>query len=113
MHYLSLRERPRFRRFRCPAGAGDALLLECQWNNRFVSLRDLRTMHEPSYAFLKKLLETPSPSGYERPIQEVVRHWAQPYAQEVGTDRHGNVLAVVNPAASRASCWPVTAIKSA
>ena len=54
-------------------------------------------MHEPSYAFLKKLLETPSPSGYERPIQEVVRHWAKPLAQEVRTDRHGNVLAVINP----------------
>jgi endoglucanase len=54
-------------------------------------------MHEPSYAFLKKLLETPSPSGYERPIQEVVRQWAQPYAKELRTDRHGNVIAVVNP----------------
>ena len=54
-------------------------------------------MHEPSYAFLKKLLETPSPSGYERPIQDVVRQWAQPYAQEVRTDRHGNVIAVLHP----------------
>ncbi len=54
-------------------------------------------MHEPSYTFLKKLLETPSPSGYERPIQDVVRQSAQPLAQEVRTDRHGNVVAVVNP----------------
>src|SRR5204862_1303630 len=55
------------------------------------------TMHEPSYAFLRKLLETPSPSGYERPIQDVVRQWATPYAREVRTDRHGNVVAVLNP----------------
>jgi endoglucanase len=50
-------------------------------------------MHEPSHAFLKTLLETPSPSGYERPIQDVVRNWARDYADEVRTDRHGNVLA--------------------
>jgi endoglucanase len=57
-------------------------------------------MHEPSHAFLKKLLETPSPSGYERPIQDVVRQWAQPYARELRTDRHGNVVAVLNPGGS-------------
>jgi endoglucanase len=51
-------------------------------------------MHDPSLTFLKKLLETPSPSGYERPIQEVVRSWAADFADEVRTDRHGNVIAV-------------------
>ncbi len=51
-------------------------------------------MYEPSHAFLKKLLETPSPSGYERPIQDVVRGWAADFADEVRTDRHGNVLAI-------------------
>src|SRR4051794_13013732 len=54
-------------------------------------------MHEPSYAFLKNLLETPSPSGYERPIQDVVRQWAAPLAADVRTDRHGNVIAALNP----------------
>lgn len=54
-------------------------------------------MHEPAYAFLKDLLTTPSPSGYEQRIQEVVRAWARPLAHEVRTDRHGNVLAVLNP----------------
>jgi putative aminopeptidase FrvX len=54
-------------------------------------------MHEPSYAFLKQLLETPSPSGFERQIQDVVRAWAKPYAHEVRTDRHGNVIAALNP----------------
>ena len=37
-------------------------------------------MHEPSHAFLKHLLETPSPSGFERPIQDVVRSWAREFA---------------------------------
>jgi endoglucanase len=54
-------------------------------------------MHEPSHQFLKELLQTPSPSGYERPIQDVVRAWAVRYADEVRTDRHGNVIAVRNP----------------
>jgi endoglucanase len=46
-----------------------------------------------SHDFLKRLLETPSPSGYERPVQDVVRAWAREYADEVRTDRHGNVIA--------------------
>src|SRR5436305_7668217 len=54
-------------------------------------------MHEPSHAFLKQLLETPSPSGFERPVQDLVRAWARDFADEVRTDRHGNVLAVRYP----------------
>lgn len=54
-------------------------------------------MDDRSHAFLKELLETPSPSGYERPIQDVVRRWAGPLADEVRTDRHGNVIAALFP----------------
>src|SRR5207237_8217637 len=54
-------------------------------------------MQESSHQFLKNLLETPSPSGYERPVQELVRAWAEPYADELRTDRHGNVIAALNP----------------
>jgi endoglucanase len=54
-------------------------------------------MQEHSHEFLKSLLETPSASGYERAIQDVVRAWARQYADEVRTDRHGNVLAVRHP----------------
>src|SRR6516225_1366210 len=54
-------------------------------------------MQDASLTFLKTLLETPSPSGYERPIQDVVRAWAKPLAHDVRTDRHGNVVAVLNP----------------
>jgi putative aminopeptidase FrvX len=55
-------------------------------------------MHDSSLAFLKTLLETPSPSGFERPVQDVVRGWARPCADEVRTDRHGNAIAIRNPA---------------
>jgi putative aminopeptidase FrvX len=54
-------------------------------------------MHEVSLSFLKNLLQTPSPSGFERPVQDVVRPWARMYADEVRTDRHGNVIAVLHP----------------
>lgn len=54
-------------------------------------------MHEHSFEFLKSLLQTPSPPGYERQIQDVVRGWAQPLAHDVRTDRHGNVVAALNP----------------
>jgi endoglucanase len=54
-------------------------------------------MQDVSLSFLKNLLQAPSPSGYEGPVQEVVRTWARPYADEVRTDRHGNVHAVLHP----------------
>ncbi len=55
-------------------------------------------MEDSSHQFLKDLLHTPSPSGYERPVQDVVRRWTAELADEVRTDRHGNVIAVRNPA---------------
>jgi endoglucanase len=49
--------------------------------------------------FLQQVLETPSPSGYEEPVQRVVREYAQEFADEVRTDLHGNVIAACNPGA--------------
>lgn len=57
-------------------------------------------MEANGLSFLKHLLHTPSPSGYEQQIQKVVRAFAEPFADEVRTDWHGNVLAAVNPAGS-------------
>jgi len=54
-------------------------------------------MDERSHDFLKQLLETPSPSGYEKPIQDVVRAWSAQHAHETQTDRHGNVIATLFP----------------
>lgn len=42
--------------------------------------------------FLKQLLETPSPSGYEQKIQQVVRTYVEGFADSVTTDLHGNVI---------------------
>ncbi len=57
-------------------------------------------MEAAAQDFLKKLLETPSPSGYERPIQDVVRQYVNDFADQVTTDYHGNVIACNNPGAS-------------
>src|SRR3979411_980498 len=58
----------------------------------------LRTlMYDASYSFLKSLLLTPSPSGFERPIQDVVRSWTRSYADEVRTDRPGKLVSVIHP----------------
>src|SRR5580704_16455509 len=54
-------------------------------------------MDQSSQEFLKALLNAPSPSGYERPIQDVVRKFVEPFAASVTTDWHGNVIAAVNP----------------
>jgi tetrahedral aminopeptidase len=47
--------------------------------------------------FLRRILEAPSPSGYERPVQNIVREYVAPFADRVTTDRHGNVIAAKNP----------------
>jgi tetrahedral aminopeptidase len=54
-------------------------------------------MDSAAHDFLKKILETPSPSGYERPVQEIVRSYVADFADKVSTDLHGNVIAVKNP----------------
>ncbi len=54
-------------------------------------------MNAAALEFLKKILESPSPSGYERPVQEIVRQYVADFADRVTTDSHGNVIAVKNP----------------
>lgn len=56
-------------------------------------------MDAAAHAFLQQILETPSPSGYERPVQEHVRRYLSGCADEVTTDLHGNVIGVKNPGA--------------
>jgi hypothetical protein len=49
--------------------------------------------------FLFRLLKTPSPSGYEQPIQELVREYLERCADTVTTDSHGNVIGAKNASA--------------
>ena len=54
-------------------------------------------MESSAKAFLQRILETPSPSGYEQPVQNLVREYVGNFADDVKTDLHGNVLACCNP----------------
>jgi len=56
-------------------------------------------MDDAAVEFLRKILETPSPSGYEQPVQKLVREYAATFADKVTTDAHGNVIAVKNAGA--------------
>jgi len=50
--------------------------------------------------FFKTVLGTPSPSGYESPLQTIVRDYLAPHADEIRSDLHGNLIAVKNPGAA-------------
>jgi endoglucanase len=52
-------------------------------------------MDEAALGFLRSAIETPSPSGYEEPIQRLIRQYVDPHAAKVRTDVHGNVIAEV------------------
>jgi endoglucanase len=54
-------------------------------------------VRKDSYDFLKTLAQTPSPSGFEQPIQRVVRRRVKPFADSIETDLHGNVIVGLNP----------------
>lgn len=53
-----------------------------------------------SLAFLKRLLDTPGPSGYEAPAARVWREEAATFAERVTSDVAGNSMAEVNPGGS-------------
>ncbi len=53
-------------------------------------------MRKQSLEFLKRLLATPSPSGFETEIQTVVKDYAKQYVEHVYKDVHGNQFHVRN-----------------
>lgn len=56
-------------------------------------------MDRSAKKFLRDILETPSPSGYEQPVQDIVRQYVAEFADDVRTDLHGNVIAACNTVA--------------
>ncbi|WP_172123280.1 MULTISPECIES: M42 family metallopeptidase [unclassified Devosia] len=57
-------------------------------------------MRDQSLQFLRDLVQTPSPSGYEQRVAQRYRSYVEPLADAVSVDLHGNVIAALNPAAS-------------
>lgn len=58
-------------------------------------------MDKEPLSFLHKLLDTPSPTGFERPIQKVVRERMRSLADSIEGDLHGNLIVALNPKAKR------------
>src|SRR3982751_4172317 len=53
-------------------------------------------MDESSLEFLRKLVNTPSPSGHERRGQRVWLDYVKQFADETFSDHYGNCVAVLN-----------------
>ena len=56
-------------------------------------------MNADSLGFLKKILEAPSPSGFEHPVRKIIARRMKSFCDEVRQDVMGNVIGVLNPAA--------------
>jgi endoglucanase len=54
-------------------------------------------MRNDSLRFLKSLVTTASPSGFEEPIAQLYRDYVQSFAHRLTTDVMGNVTAIINP----------------
>ncbi len=54
-------------------------------------------MEQKAKQFFANLVGTSGVSGYENPVQNVVREYASDFADEITTDLHGNVILGVNP----------------
>jgi len=57
--------------------------------------------------FLKNLLTTPSVTGFEEPVQRLVRDYAAPFADSIRTDIHGNVIAARLPKSAAGADAPL------
>jgi endoglucanase len=58
-------------------------------------------MNQATKKFLHKLLQTPSPTGFETKIQKVVKDRMKEYSKHIETDLHGNLYVGLNTKAKR------------
>lgn len=49
-------------------------------------------LDDSTIMFLQQLLETPAVSGFEQPVQRVVREFASTFAESAQSDLHGNLI---------------------
>jgi putative aminopeptidase FrvX len=53
-------------------------------------------LDKSSLDFLRRFVDTPSPSGFERPAQEIWRAYVSGFADRVDSDVQGNSIGVIN-----------------
>lgn len=56
-------------------------------------------MDDQARQFFQQLVTTPGVSGFEQPVQRVVRQFAASFAQQLDTDLHGNLILSANSTA--------------
>ena len=54
-------------------------------------------MNQDSLSFFERLLNAPGVSGYEEPVQAIVRDYAKGFVDSMETDLHGNLILCKNP----------------
>lgn len=59
--------------------------------------RSRNLLSEDSYAFLKKYINTPSPTGFESGGQKLWIHYIQSHVDEIMTDPYGSAAGIINP----------------
>ena len=57
-------------------------------------------LNKTAKTFLKQLIETTSPSGFETEIQNVIRERVDKFSDTVQSDVHGNLIFALNPEGS-------------
>lgn len=55
---------------------------------------------QDSLDFLQRFVDTPSPSGFERPAQEIWRQYVAGFADKVESDVQGNSIGIINEGGS-------------
>ena len=59
--------------------------------------RSSNLLSEDSYAFLKKYINTPSPTGFESGGQKLWIHYIRSHVDEIMTDPYGSAAGIINP----------------
>lgn len=59
----------------------------------------MKIFNEKSEQFLKRYLDNPSPSGFEKPGQKIWLEYISPYIDSHMVDNYGTVVGIINPEA--------------
>jgi endoglucanase len=82
---------------RMPFSADGCLRRRAVYHGGIQTTRRTCIVRGPSLEFLRQLLTTPSPSGFERRGQRVWLDYVAPFADRTFTDTYGSAVAVANP----------------
>lgn len=77
----------------CRSSDSDNVVPPLTVTNSTRDLMEQEKMDQSAADFFQSAIETPSPSGFEEPIQALVQNYISPFADGVRIDVHGNLIA--------------------